>query len=97
MTMHHFPVYSVTSTATFTCTTCGKEKRKRTFRAECTVSPFNTRPGGEVRTPPEVKQQSHEQAQRWCAEFLREPMCKACEDALTFSERAALSARRRAS
>lgn len=92
-----FQTYPYAVTETFDCPKCGKTKRKRTFRAECTVNPFNKREDGQIRTPSEVRAQSRASALREAEQFLSEPLCAACEKELTYAARRALSERRRSS
>ena len=90
-----FQTYPALETAIFTCTGCGKPKRKRTFRHECTVNPFNKNAAGEICSPKEVRSQSAAAAKRDLQQFLREPLCVKCEDALSYTDRKALFARRK--
>ena len=96
MTIYNFQSYPATADVRFTCPNCGKKNRKRTFRHECTVNPFNVHEDGTPRTAQEVRAQSQARAQLEKEQFLREPLCKSCEDALSYSERRNLSRRRRA-
>lgn len=91
-----FQTYPYAVTETFDCPKCGKLKRKRTFRAECTVNPFNKREDGQIRTPSEVRAQSRASALRESEQFLSEPLCASCEKELPWKERRELSERRRA-
>ena len=94
MTTYHFQSYPAVAEATFTCPACGKPKRKRTFRAECTVNPFNRRPDGEIRTPQEVRQQSREWATQDRDQFMNAPLCAACENGLSYTQRKVVLAQR---
>lgn len=96
MATYTFQAYPAVAKATFTCVCCGNENRTRTFRAECTVNPFNTNPDGSIKSSSEVWRQSAERAASQRDEFMRKPFCKACEDALSYSERRQLHADRRA-
>ena len=89
-TTYRFEVCPGVAVATFDCPSCGKAKRKRTFRAECTVSPFNKNPDGSVKTRREVYRQSAEQAKKMRDDFMRKPLCKTCEDALSNPDQRAL-------
>ena len=90
MTTYTFRSYPASAEATFTCSACGKPKRKRTFRHECTVNPFNTKEDGSVRTPEEVRQQSREMAVKERDRFITKPLCRSCEDALSWVEQRTL-------
>ena len=90
-----FQIYPASETATFTCSSCGKPKRKRTFRHECTVNPFNKNTDGSICSPNEVRAQSVAAAKRDLQQFLREPLCLKCEDALSYTDRNALFKRRK--
>jgi hypothetical protein len=90
-----FQTYPAWETVTFTCTGCGKPKRKRTFRHECTVNPFNKNAAGDVCSPTEVRAQSVALVKRDLQQFRREPLCLKCEDALSYTERKALFSRRK--
>lgn len=90
-----FDTFPATSVSNFTCPKCGKAKRKRTFRAECTVNPFNKNDDGSIKTPSEVRKQSFEKADKERQQFEREPLCTTCEVELSYKERIALGKRRR--
>jgi hypothetical protein len=90
-----FQTYPAWETATFTCSGCGKPKRKRTFRHECTVNPFNKNANGEICSPNEARTQSAALAKRDLQQFLREPLCLKCEDGLSYTDRKALLTRRK--
>ena len=96
MTTYVFPVHRGHADCTFTCPSCGKAKRKRAFTAEHTVNPFNKNADGSVKSPSEVSQGARADAKLQRDQFLTEPLCKACEDALPYAERRDLFARRRA-
>ena len=89
-----FQAYPAVAEVSFDCPSCGKPKRKRSFRVECTVNPFNKNDDGTIKTPDEVYQQSLAKAKQEREEFLRDPLCKTCEDALSWTERGALRDRR---
>jgi len=91
----NFRSYPAVATAKFTCPFCGKPNRTRTFRIECTVNPFNRTSDGHVRTPAEVRAQSSEQATAMRDEFACKPICKKCEDGLSFKELQALREERK--
>lgn len=95
MTTYTFRAYPAQVSATFDCPSCGKKKRKRTFRHECTVNPFNKNEDGTIKTAVEVARQSLGKAKQEREEFLREPMCATCENALSWKDRAALRGRRK--
>ena len=94
MTTYVFQGYPAQVSATFDCPCCGKKKRKRTFRHECTVNPFNKNEDGTIKTAEEVSQQSLSKAVQEREEFLREPLCATCENALSWTDRSALRDRR---
>lgn len=96
MTRYRFQAIPASATAVFDCPSCGKSKRKRTFRAECTVNPFNTNDDGTMKSPREVWEQSRERAIQQRDEFMRRPLCATCENALSWTERRDLSEDRRA-
>ena len=91
-----FQAVHASDCVTFHCPSCGKDKRKRTFREECTINPFNTNEDGSVKTAQQVRDQARAQVATIKARFLAEPLCLKCEDALSFKDRAALFQRRRA-
>jgi hypothetical protein len=95
MPTYTFRGYPATARATFTCSVCGKENRKRTFRHECTVNPYNKNDDGMMRTPAEVFRQSADKANKERDEFLREPICKSCDRALSYTDRKELHERRK--
>lgn len=90
-----FQAYPAVAEVSFDCPSCGKPKRKRSFRVECTVNPFNRREDGEIRTPDEVRQQSRVEVERRREEFMRKPLCATCENNLSFAEQRRLNAERR--
>lgn len=96
LTHHTFQAYPATAKATFDCPGCGKKKRTRSFRVECTVNPFNKNEDGTIKTPFEVRQQSAAKVMQERVEFLRKPLCKACEDAMSWKDRRSLHEERRA-
>lgn len=91
-----FRAYPASVKATFACVKCGKEKRSRTFRSDCTCNPFNKKDDGSVRTTAEVSAQSQAEANEMRARFLTEPVCATCENGMSYSELAAIAQRRRA-
>lgn len=95
VTTYNFQSYPATTKAVFDCPKCGKKNRQRSFRHECTVNPFNKNADGDVCTPNEVRAQSFARAEQERDEFLTEPLCKKCEDALPWQERSELGRRRR--
>lgn len=96
MTTHTFQAYPAVAKATFTCGSCGKAKRTRSFRVECTVNPFNKNEDGTMKTPFEVRRQSSEKAVAARDAFLRKPLCATCEGALPYADRKQLWADRAA-
>lgn len=93
----NFQPYSYVATATFDCPCCGKTKRTRSFRSECTVNPFNTKPDGHMRNASEVRAQSRDQALSERLRFMSEPLCASCENNLSRADRKSLHNRRASS
>ena len=91
-----FPVYGRSASCTFKCLACQKDKRKRTFRVEMTVNPYNTHPDGSMKTAFEVKREAYLAANRERDQFLVYPFCKGCEDARSWSEMKSIRERRSA-
>lgn len=90
-----FPVYGRSTSCTFKCLACHKDKRKRTFRVEMTVNPYNTHPDGTMKTPFEVEREAYIAVGRERDQFLKYPLCKSCEEARSWSEMKSIRARRR--
>jgi len=90
MATYYFRAMPASKSITFDCPACLKTRRKRTFRAECTVNPFNCHPDGTQRSPREVQQQSVADVVRQIAEFERKPLCATCENSLSYKERSDL-------
>jgi hypothetical protein len=80
---------------TFKCLACQKDKRKRTFRAEHTVNPFNTNPDGKPKPASQVATEAQAAANLERDQFMTYPLCKGCEDARSWSEMKSIRARRR--
>lgn len=95
MTTYVFPVERVSLPISFDCPSCGKTKRKRSFTVERTVNPFNKNEDGSMKSRDEVRAAARAEAVSLRTQFCSEPLCKACEDALTMTERRALIERRR--
>lgn len=74
-----FQCYPASRQLTFTCTKCGKPKRKRTLKAACTVNPFNRDASGMVLGPAEVAEQSRQKVAEQVERFMQEPVCVRCE------------------
>lgn len=91
-----FPAYGRSAVCTFKCFACQKDKRKRTFRVEMTVNPFNTNADGSQKQAGQVSQEAQTAANRERDQFLAYPLCKACEDARSWSEMKSIRARRKA-
>lgn len=91
-----FQAFGRSASCTFKCLACEKDKRKRTFRVEMTVNPYNTNPDGAPKPASQVSQEAQAAANRERDEFLVYPLCKGCEDARGWSELKAIHARRRA-
>lgn len=77
-----FKGYSATVKTLFTCTKCKKDKRTRSFTESCTLNPFNK----EATTPAEIREQSRKSAQEDVDEFMKEPVCKSCENGMEYPE-----------
>ena len=80
----------------FTCPSCVKTNRVRTFTSEKTVNPFNVNHDGSVKTPAEVSKSAAAAARAERDRFITEPLCATCENALDYAARMALYKRRRA-
>ncbi len=91
-----FQSYPYTAKATFTCASCGKANRTKSFRVECTVNPYNRGPDGIPLNASQVRAQSKEEALEKRHQFMTKPVCKACEDQLSFRDRKRLYDERRA-
>ena len=92
-----FPAYGRSASCTFKCLACQRDKRKRTFRVEHTVNPFNTNPDGTMKQAAQVSQEAQADANLERDQFMAYPLCKGCEDARSWSEMKSINARRRAS
>jgi hypothetical protein len=92
-----FRAYGRSASCTFKCLACQKDKRKRTFRVEMTVNPFNTNPDGTVKTADQVMREAQAAANLERDQFTGYPLCKGCEDARSWSEMKSIIARRRTS
>lgn len=91
-----YPVMKGRQEVTFMCPECLRKNRKRAFTVEYTVNPFNKNDDGSVRTPVEVRWMADIDARLQRDQFLKSPLCKGCEDQLSFSERKLLIERRKA-
>jgi hypothetical protein len=89
-----FPAYGRSAACTFKCIACQKDKRKRTFRVEMTVNPYNTNPDGTVKSAGQVSQEAQSAANLDRDRFMAYPLCKACEDARSWSEMKSIRERR---
>lgn len=89
-----FQGYGRSAVAVFKCVACQKDKRKRTFRHEHTVNPYNTNPDGSPKLPAQVAQEAQQAANKERDQFMAYPLCKACEDARSWSEMKSIHARR---
>lgn len=96
MVTYTFQSYPASVKVRFSCVLCQKQNRTRTFRRACTVNPFNKNGDGSFRTPSEVRAQSLAGAKADRDVFMRKPVCAACENALTHTERQALHQERAA-
>ena len=90
-----FPSYGRSASCTFKCLACQKDKRKRTFRVEHTVNPFNVNPDGAPKLAAQVSQEAQDDANRQRDQFMVYPLCRVCEDARSWSEMKSILARRR--
>lgn len=95
MTLYTFAGYKGRAECTFDCPSCGKSKRKRSFVVEHTVNPFNKNLDGSVKDAKQVSHEARLEAAAQRDEFMREPLCRSCEDALSYADLKALRARRR--
>ena len=91
-----FVAYGRSASCTFKCMACQKDKRRRAFRAEHTVNPFNTNPDGSPKPASQVATEAQADANRQRDQFMAYPLCKACEDARSWSEMKSIRARRQA-
>ena len=92
-----FPAYGRVAGCTFKCLACQKDKRKRTFRVEMTVNPYNTNQDGTMKQATQVSREAQEAANRERDQFMVYPLCKSCEDARSWSEMKSIRERRKAS
>lgn len=91
-----FPSYGRVASCTFKCLACQKDKRRRTFRVEHTVNPFNTNPDGTQKPAGQVGREAQAEANHQRDQFMTYPLCKTCEDARSWSEMKSINKRRRA-
>lgn len=91
-----FPAYGRSASCTFQCKACQKDKRKRTFRVEMTVNPYNTNVDGSQKNASQVSQEAQAAANIERDQFMVYPLCKSCEDARSWSEMKSIRERRRA-
>jgi hypothetical protein len=89
-----FPAYGRSASCTFKCLACQKDKRKRTFRVEMTVNPYNTNPDGSMKPATQVSAEAQVSANLERDRFLVYPLCKGCEDARSWSEMKSIRERR---
>ena len=82
-----FEVMKVTRKVVFTCSTCGRSKRTKTFVGDCTVNPFNKKTDGTIRSRDEVREQSRAKAETRAKSFMAKPCCTSCFDAMTYEDR----------
>jgi hypothetical protein len=90
-----FPAYCRSASCTFKCLACQKENRKRTFRVEMTVNPYNTNVDGSQKNASQVSQEAQAAANLERDQFMVYPLCKSCEDARSWSEMKSIRDRRR--
>jgi hypothetical protein len=89
-----FPAYGRSASCTFKCLACKKDKRKRTFRVEMTVNPYNTHADGNMKQAFEVGREAQLAANRQRDQFMTYPLCKGCEDARSWYEMKSIRERR---
>lgn len=92
-----FPAYGRSASCTFKCLACQKEKRKRTFRVEMTVNPYNINANGSMKSATQVGEEAQAAANLERDQFLAYPLCKGCEDARSWSEMKSIRERRKSS
>lgn len=92
-----FPAYGRAASCTFKCLACQKDKRKRSFRVEMTVNPFNTNPDGSMKLASQVSQEAQAAANKERDQFMIYPLCRGCEDARSWSEMKSIRERRNGS
>jgi hypothetical protein len=92
-----FPAYGRSASCTFKCLACQKDKRKRTFRVEMTVNPYNTNPDGSMKAAAQVSAEAQTAANLERDQFMAYPFCKGCEDARSWSEMKSIRERRKSS
>lgn len=90
MTVYHFQAYKGRAEHRFTCPSCGKPNRVRSFTVEHTVNPFNKNDDGTIRTPSEVSRRAQQAAKQERDEFAHKPLCASCENTLPYAEARAL-------
>lgn len=97
MARTYFRPYPFSVSKMFDCPSCGKTNRKRTFKSECTVNPFNKGEDGQPLNADQVRAQSKRKANDMAENFMRSPLCLSCENYLSWSERRDLLAARKSS
>lgn len=95
MPTYTFGGYRGSAKHRFTCPSCERPNRVRTFTIEHTVNPFNKNDDGSVKTAAEVSAGAYAEAKLRRDQFATEPLCGACEDSLAYAERTALGKRRK--
>lgn len=95
MVTYHFQGFKGRAEHRFTCPSCMKPNRLRTFTVEHTVNPFNRNEDGSIKTAREVQASAYLAAKAELDRFATAPLCATCENALTYDELKALRARRR--
>ena len=94
LTTYTFQGYKGRAEHRFTCPSCGKQNRVRTFTEEHRVNPFNKNPDGTVRTPTEVRANAYAAAKQARDKFATAPLCATCENVLDYEGRKAIRAER---
>ncbi|MHC5307543.1 hypothetical protein [Bartonella sp. LJL80] len=87
MMFYNFPSILRKTTVYFTCECCNKPKRSRTITVENTVNPYNRNADGEIKTSQEVLADVKQTLKSEKEAFLRKPVCKSCEDGLSYDEK----------
>lgn len=94
MATYYFQGYRGRAQHRFTCPACGKASRVRSFTVEHTVNPLNKGEDGLPKQGSQVQRDAQRAAVAQRDNFAKAPLCAKCEEALSYSERRALSERR---
>ena len=90
-----FPVFKGRAKCKFDCPSCGATRRTRIFTVENTVNPYNRDERGTPKSSTVVWREAQIAAELERDQFLTEPLCRGCEDALPYRTRAEIGERRR--